>query len=101
MYETTTPAEWLAMTSLSTGIFAAASVPYFLLVDCTSVRDFDPRPALARAVESGRFDALLVAVANAKHDAHRAVAAARRVPRDVAATALLMLLALDAPGDTR
>ncbi len=101
MYDTHTPAEWLAMTSLSTGIFAAASVPYFLLVDA-ELADFDPRPAMRRAVESGRFDALLVAVANAKHDAHAFAAAAQHLPRDAALwlAALLLILTLS-PEATR
>ncbi len=99
MYDTHTPAEWAANGCL--GVAALGVIKLALAFADADLAYFDPRPALSRAVESGRFDALLVAVANAKHDAHRAGAAARRVPRDVAATALLMLLALDAPGDTR
>lgn len=44
---TTSPAEWAEMVSLAVALYAAASVPYFLLVDA-DLCDFDPRPALAR-----------------------------------------------------
>jgi hypothetical protein len=67
-------AEWLAFLSLGIGVHGAFSAPYFLLVDATA-RDFDPRPAVSRAIESGRYDQLLCAVANAKHDTHRAAEA--------------------------
>jgi hypothetical protein len=44
---TTTASEWAEMVSLAVALYAAASVPYFLLVDA-DLKDFDPRPALAR-----------------------------------------------------
>ena len=101
MYDTNSPAEWAEALSFAAGVYAALSVPYFLLVDA-ELSDFDPRPAARRAVESGRLDPLLVAVANSKHDAHAAGVRALHVPRDLAvsATALLMLLTVS-PGGTR
>lgn len=52
--------------------------------------DFDPRPAAAQLVESGRVDALLVAVANARHDV-------RLTLRDAAISAAALLLILSGP----
>jgi hypothetical protein len=87
---------------LSVGGYGALSVPYFLLVDA-DLADFDPRPHVRRAIESGRVDPLLVAVANAKYDARAAAARARHIPRDAAITtaALLALLIPTAPEATR
>jgi hypothetical protein len=89
------------MLSLAFGAYGALSVPYFVAVDA-DLADFDPRPALARLVESGRLDALLVAVVNAKHDVRTVAVRARRIPRD-AAISLAALLALLFPvaGGTR
>lgn len=61
MTGTHSPAEWAAFLSLGTGISAAVSIPFFLLVDADPT-DFDPRPALSRLVESGRLDPLLLTV---------------------------------------
>lgn len=99
---THTPAEWVAFLSLGLSISSAASIPFWLFVDA-DLADFDPRPALARAVESGRYDRLLCVVANAKYDTHAAVARARRAPGDAAisAAALLLLLSPAAPEATR
>lgn len=73
MYHTHTLAEWLAFLSLGVAGWASPSVPYFLLVDA-DLADFDPRPAVSRAVESGRVDWLLITVANARLDARHAAA---------------------------
>ena len=93
---THTLADWLAVVSFGIGTHAAMSVPYFLTVDA-DLADFDPRPAMSRLVESGRLDAALVLVANAKHDARESVADARQLAalnlRD-AAISLAALLAL-------
>jgi hypothetical protein len=78
--------DWVAVLSLGTGITAAVSIPVLLLADAEP-GDFDPRPAVRRAVESGRFDRVLIVVANAKYDARTAVREAA-----VSAAALLMLL---------
>lgn len=65
-------AEWAAFLSLGVGVHAAFSVFWFLLVDAHR-SDFDPRPAVSRAVESGRLDGALVTVANARYDARELV----------------------------
>ena len=90
-------ADWLAVVSFGIGSHAALCVPYFLTVDADLV-DFDPRPAVSRAIESGRLDAVLVTVANARYDVRVFVADARQFAalslRDAAFTvaALLALL---------
>lgn len=94
-----TPAEWVAFLSLGLSISSAVSVPFWLFVDA-DLADFDPRPRLARAIESGRYDALLIAAANARHDTHAAVARARHIPRDAAISAAALLLLLTAPEGT-
>jgi len=89
------------MLSLAFGGFGVYSVGWHLFVEADPA-DFDPRPALARLVESGRLDALLVAVTNAKHDAHTAAARARHIPRDAAISlAALLALLFPATGGTR
>ena len=55
-----------AAVCLATSCCAAATIPYFLLVGV----DFDPRPVVWRALESGRFDRLLIAVADARYRPH-------------------------------
>lgn len=62
---------------LAAALFGASLVPFFALVD------FDPRATVGRLVESGRLDALLIAIPAAK-DAVRDVA--------LDAAALLILL---------
>lgn len=95
------PAEWAAVLSLGVGVHGAFSVPYFLLVNASRT-DFDPRPAMHRAVESGRFDPALIAVANVKHDACLAAGRVRRAPRDAAISAAALLMILTGPtGDAR
>lgn len=66
-----TPAEWAEMVSLAVAAYGALSVPYFLAVDA-DLKDFDPRPALARS-ESPLWQALVFA----GHDLNRAVGSAR------------------------
>ena len=102
-YQTHDLSEWAAVLSLGVGVHAAFSAPYFLLVNAKR-SDFDPRHAVRRAIESGRVDPLLVAVANAKYDARAAADRAKHIPRDAAITtaALLALLIPTAPkGVTR
>ena len=74
--------DWVAFLSLGVGVHAAMSVPYFVFVDADP-SDFDPRPALARLVESGRVDPLLVT-------AGPAWLAVRETARDVAALVVLL-----------
>jgi hypothetical protein len=56
---------------LAVSVHAAYSIPYFLFVDAR-LADFDPRPAVRRAIESGRFDTVLTVVGPAKRDARHA-----------------------------
>ncbi|MFE6408207.1 hypothetical protein ACFVOR_14875 [Streptomyces sp. NPDC057837] len=94
------PAEWAAAISFGIAVHGALSVPYFLLVDAAPA-DFDPRPAVRRAIESGRLDPALIAVVNARHAARDTAGRVRRAPRDAALTAAA-LLALTIPmGDHR
>lgn len=51
---------------LAVSCCAAGAVPYFLLVG-VELTDLDPRPATRRALESGRYDRLLIAVAAARY----------------------------------
>lgn len=71
------------MLSLGVGVWASWAALMWLLADAHRT-DFDPRPALRRAFESGRYDRLLIAVGPVKHDAFRTATRAR--------TALLALL---------
>lgn len=109
MYQTHTLAEWAGFLSLGVSGAAAFSAPYHLLVDA-EVADFDPRPAVRRALESGRLVPVWQAAVDAGHTANRGIATGQRVghaaadrakhaPRDAAVTAaaLLMLLTLHAP----
>lgn len=100
---THSPAEWAAFLSLGTGISAAVSIPFFLLVDADPA-DFDPRPVVWRLVESGRLDPLLIAVAAVKADVREALADARQFARlslRDAAISLAALLALLLPAQTK
>lgn len=111
-YHTHTVSEWLSMLSLATSGYASFSVFYFLLVDADA-RDFDPRPAVRRALESGPLTPAWQAAVDAGHTANRGIALgkglghdaadrARHVPRDAAVTvAALLMLLTSAPGDTR
>lgn len=96
-YQAHTPAEWASFLSLGVSAYSAMSVPYFLFVDAV-LRDFDPRPAVRRALESGRLVPLWQGAVHTGHDANRALAAGQRAAalalRDAAVslTALLMLL---------
>lgn len=89
MYATHSLADWFAFLLLGVGGHAVFSVAYFLTVDA-DLCDFDPRPALSRAIESGRLDLLLIAVADAKYDVREAVHASREACRDLAALLILL-----------
>ena len=93
MTHTTTAAEWAQMVSLAVGLYAAASAPYFLLVDA-DLADFDPRPAVRRAVESGRLDWLLIEIAAARFDAREMAADVRQFARLSLREAALTVAAL-------
>jgi hypothetical protein len=86
-------ADWLAMVCMAVSGYGAFSAPYFLLVDAAR-SDFDPRPALARLIESGRLDALLIAVGPALVDARDAVTDVRAFARLTLRNAALSVAAL-------
>lgn len=86
---------------LSISIHAALSVPYYLLVESESARDFDPRPAVRRIAGAVHQGAV-----HAGHDLDRAYATSQRLAvhalRDAALTvAALLALLLPAHGGTR
>ena len=104
MYATHTLAEWSAFLLLGVGGYAAPSIPYFLFVDA-DLADFDPRPAVRRAVERARLElehGSLVPTWQAAIDAGHAlnwqIAAAHRHARlslrDAALTAAALLALL-------
>jgi hypothetical protein len=102
-YQTHDLTEWAQFLSLGTGLTATGWLLWLLLFEPLLDCDLDPRPALQRAIESGRVDPLLVAVANAKYDARAAADRAKHIPRDAAITtaALLMLLSPAPKGHLR
>ena len=99
-----TPADlndWASAGSL--GLSAIALVALAVTFADAEPADFDPRPAVRRAIESGRLDPALIAVVNARHAARDTAGRVRRTPRDAALTAaaLLMLLAPASPESAR
>jgi len=106
MHDTYTLAEWAAFLSLGLSMASATAVPFVLLVEADYWAWPDLRPLAHRAMESGRLDPLLNAVANGKYDVCEAVADARQFARlslRDAALSLAALLALlsTAPEATR
>lgn len=94
-YQTHDLAEWAAFLSLGTGLTATGWLLWLLLFEPLLGCDLDPRPALHRAIESGRVDPVLCAVANARSWAHEKT-------RQAALSAAVLLLLLTAPkGVTR
>lgn len=104
MSHTHSPAEWAAMGSLSIGLYASASVLYFLLVDADRA-DFDPRPAVRRAMRSEAMYPLLREWDNARHTARETAGQAREFAllslRETALTAAALLMLLTASEATR
>lgn len=90
-----------AAVCLATSCCAAVTVPYFLLVGV----DFDLRPVVRRALESGRYDRLLIAVAGARYHEPRHAAPrsplAKRAARDAALTLAALLILTIPTGDHR
>jgi hypothetical protein len=82
MYDTHTPAEWLAFLSLGLSLTSAAASPVLLLVDADHFAWPDCRPLL----ESRAGDWLLVEVVTAK-----------AALRDAALSAAALLMLLTAP----
>ncbi|MBE4735773.1 hypothetical protein [Streptomyces caniscabiei] len=83
--------EWAAFLSLGVGVHASFSVFWFLLVDAHR-SDFDPRPAVRRAINSEALYPLLREWDIARH-------ASREALRDAAA--LLLLLTTSPKGALR
>jgi len=92
---------------LSASGYAALSVPV-LLFPGTALADFDPRPAVRRALETGRLEPMWQAAIHAGHDVNRAYATGQRVghhaagrakhvPRDAAVSVAALLMLLSAP----
>ena len=114
MSATTTASEWAQMASLSVGLYAAVSTPYFLLVEADHFAW--PRPVMAAvdrvkpvvwsAVRSGPVYPLLREWDNARHTVCEAASEARQFAllslREacLTAAALLALLTIT-PGDAR
>jgi hypothetical protein len=82
MYDTHTPAEWLAFLSLGLSLTSATASPFLLLVDADHFAWPDCRPLL----ESRAVDRLLVEVVTAK-----------AVLRDAALSVAALLMLLTAP----
>jgi hypothetical protein len=89
--------EWAEAVSAALMLSGSTASVFFLTVDADPA-DFNPMPGMRRAVESGRYDPALIAVANARHATRETAARARILPRDTAITAaaLLMLLSSEA-----
>ncbi|MFM9629434.1 hypothetical protein ACKI10_17625 [Streptomyces galilaeus] len=67
---------------------------------------FDPRPAVVRAVAAGRFDPVLIRVANARYDVREMAADARAflvlsLRENALTVAALLALLTITPGDAR
>ena len=91
--------DWASAGSL--GLSAIALVALAMAFVDADPADFDPRPVLRRAIESGRLDPALIAVVNARHGALDAADRARRIPRDTAITAAALLALTIPTGDHR
>jgi hypothetical protein len=100
MAHTHTLSEWAAFLSLAVGVHGTYSVPWFLFVEA-DLKDFDPRPAVRRAIEAGQYDAALIAVTNARLTAQAAAVRARHIPRDAALTVAALLSLTIPTGDHR
>jgi hypothetical protein len=105
MTHTHTLADWLAMICVAASGYGALSAVYFLLVDADA-RDFDPRPAVRRALETDRLRPAWQAAVNAGHDLDRLLATTQRATglllRDAAVwVAAILSLLFPATGGTR
>lgn len=90
--------DWL--TALSVGQMALGALGFSMSFVDADLADFDPRPAVRRAIESGRYDPVLITVGPMKADARRAAARARHIPRDAAISAAALLALLTTPKGT-
>lgn len=99
----TTGAEWVQMVSLSVGLYAAVSAPYFLLVEADYLAWPRPvtaavdraRPVVWTAVRSAPVYPLLREWDNARHTV------CETVQRAALWLAALLMLATITPGDAR
>lgn len=98
------PAEWVS--AGSAGLSAVSLIVLVMAFVDADAAYFDPRPAVVRAVAAGRFDPLLIWVANAWFDVREMAADARAFlvlslrENALTAAALLALLTIT-PGDAR
>ncbi len=83
-------AELVRWASLMTAVYAAGAGVVLLLAPAEVWAWPHPVAAVRRALESGVFDPLLIAVANALYDARAGVAAFREFGRDAAALLILL-----------
>ncbi|MFC8424006.1 hypothetical protein ACFUN7_24530 [Streptomyces sp. NPDC057236] len=95
-----TPTEWAEALSVALMLSGTTAGLFHLTVDADPV-DFDPRPAVHRALDSGRLDPALIAVTTARHTTREVAGRARSLPRDTALTATALLMLLSAPEATR
>lgn len=97
------PAEWAS--AGSAGLCAVSLIVLAMAFVDADAAYFDPRPAVARAVSAGRFDPLLIRVANARYDLREFAADARQFAvlslRENALTAAALLMLLTASEATR
>lgn len=94
-----TPTEWAAALCLGLAVWGVGAAAIWLTAEAER-SDFDPRPALRRALESGHFDRLLIVVGPVLHDARRVVRLSLR-DAAVSVAALLTLLNPTTPESLR
>jgi hypothetical protein len=87
--DTYTLADWSAMVCMATSGYASFSVFWFLFVDAKA-SDFDPRPRLRTAVETGALAPLWQVAVHTGHDLNRARHSSRNAALDAAALVLLL-----------
>lgn len=95
-----TPTEWAEALSIALMLSSTTAALFSLTVDADPA-DFDPRPVVRRAVESGRLDPVLIAVVNTRHTTRETAARARQMSRNAGITAVALLMLLTAPEATR
>ncbi|MEU9670334.1 hypothetical protein AB0E25_33130 [Streptomyces bobili] len=98
-----TPAEWVS--AGSAGLSAVSLIGLAMAFVDADAEYFDPRPAVVRAVAAGRFDPLLIRVANARFDVREMAAETRAFLalslRENAVTVAALLMLLTASEATR
>ena len=103
MNASATASEWAS--SGSAGLSAVSLIALAMAFVDADLAYFDPRPAVARAVAAGRFDPVLIRVANVRFDVREMAADARAFAvlslRENALTAAALLMLLTASEATR